>query len=100
MTGEQNFKITFSGNVFHLAVVTDNSENLTALLSSGGKENHLQTHKILCKWTHTDSCIEVKLTTKLEYRIMVVFNSTYAFINQYICSLHFCSDLYSKNVYA
>lgn len=40
----QNF--TFSGNVFHLAVVTDNSENLTALLRCGGEENHLQTHII------------------------------------------------------
>lgn len=40
-------RFTLNGNVFHLAVVTHNSENLTALLSSGGKENHLQTRTYL-----------------------------------------------------
>lgn len=40
-------RFTFNGNVFHLAVVAHNSENLTALVSSGGKENHLKTHTCL-----------------------------------------------------
>lgn len=47
-------RFTLNGNVFHLAVVTHNSENLTALLSGSGKENHLKTHTHISV-THTQS---------------------------------------------
>ena len=59
-------RFTFDGDVFHLAVVTDDCENLTALVSSGGEENHLQTHTYIWCCTnlkHTQSCKEGKLVS-------------------------------------